>query len=297
MDTDSVAVFVAASTVGSLAGASRQLGLTPMAASRHLAALEHSLGTRLMHRSTRAVTLTAEGEEFLPLARTILDAVGEAASTLAPAAQGAHGLLRVTTPGAFGRRILLPVAEQLMQANPALRVDLQFDDKVTDITAAGMDLAIRIAPPSASDLVAQELAPNPRVLCASPAYLAQAPALHSLKDLDHHACIKLSSMPSWPFLVDSQERQLRVNGRFGCNSVEGVRAACLRGMGLAMMTHWDVVDETADGRLVAITLSDAVLPSLSVWALYPSRKYVPQRVRVLMAALKSALAPSLDTAL
>jgi len=261
-----------------------------MAASRHLAALERSLGTRLMHRTTRAVTLTAEGEDFLPLAHTILDAVGEASSTLAPATQGVSGLLRVTTPGAFGRRILLPVADRLMKANPTLRVDLQFDDKVTDIAAAGMDLAIRIAPPSPSELIAQELAPNPRVLCASPAYIKHAPPLRTLNDLDAHMCIRLSNMPTWPFLVNGQERQLRVNGRFSCNSVEGVRAACVQGLGLAMMTQWDVMEEIADGSLTPIQLEDAVLPPLSVWALYPTRKYVPPRVRVFMAELKSALA-------
>lgn len=261
-----------------------------MAASRHLAALERSLGTRLMHRTTRAVTLTAEGEDFLPLAHTILDAVGEASSTLAPATQGVSGLLRVTTPGAFGRRVLLPVADRLMKANPTLRVDLQFDDKVTDIAAAGMDLAIRIAPPSPSELIAQELAPNPRVLCASPAYIKHAPPLRTLNDLDAHMCIRLSNMPTWPFLGNGQERHLRVNGRFSCNSVEGVRAACVQGLGLAMMTQWDVMEEIADGSLIPIQLDDAVLPPLSVWALYPTRKYVPQRVRVFMAELKSALA-------
>ncbi|MGJ7467710.1 LysR family transcriptional regulator [Comamonas thiooxydans] len=280
---------MAASAVGSLAGASRQLGLTPMAASRHLAALERSLGTRLMHRTTRAVTLTAEGEEFLPLARTILDAVGEASSTLAAAAQGVSGLLRVTTPGAFGRRIVLPVAERLMNANPKLRVELEFDDKVTDIATAGMDLAIRIAPPNASELIGQELAPNPRVLCASPDYLKHAPPLRTLKDLELHACIRLTSMPMWPFLVDGHQRQLRVDGRFSCNSVEGVRAACIQGLGLAMMTQWDVVEETSGGSLIPVLLEEAAPPSLSVWALYPTRKYVPQRVRAFISELKFVL--------
>lgn len=289
MNTDSVAVFVAASTVGSLAGASRQLGLTPMAASRHLATLERSLGTRLMHRTTRAVTLTVEGEEFLPLARNILDAVGEASNILAPATQGVSGLLRVTTPGAFGRRIVLPVAERLMKENPELRVELEFDDKVTDIATAGMDLAIRVAPPSASELIGTELAPNPRVLCASPDYLKHAPHLRTLKDLDAHACIRLTNMATWPFLVDGQERQLRVDGRFSCNSVEGVRAACVQGLGIAMMTQWDVAEEVAEGSLVPIVLKDVALPSLSVWALYPTRKYVPQRVRAFIFELKLVL--------
>lgn len=290
MDTDSVAVFVAASTVGSLAGASRQLGMTPMAASRHLASLERSLGTRLMHRTTRAVTLTAEGEEFLPLARSILDAVGEATGLLTTSAEGASGLLRVTSPGAFGRRILVPVMEQLLVENPALRVDLQFEDKVTDIAGAGMDMAIRIAPPIASDLVAQELAPNPRLVCASPVYLAKSPPLAILSDLANHTAIRLSNMPTWPFVVDGEEKQVRVSGRFSCNSVEGVRAACVQGFGLAMLTRWDVMDELAEGSLVPVTFKDAELPDLSIWALYPTRKYVPQRVRVLMAALKARLA-------
>jgi DNA-binding transcriptional LysR family regulator len=146
MDIKNIAVFHAAATGGSLAHAARQLDMTPMAVSRRLAALEQDLGVRLLHRTTRSISLTPEGEEFLPFARTMLDASDEAISVLQPSATGAKGILRITAPAAFGRIAVMPIIPALLEANPELRVDLQLTDAMVDIAASGIDVAIRIAP-------------------------------------------------------------------------------------------------------------------------------------------------------
>jgi DNA-binding transcriptional LysR family regulator len=290
MDINDVAVFVAAHSGGSLASAARQLGRTPMAVSRGLAALERELGVRLMHRTTRAVALTPEGEEFLPFARTILDAADEAHGTLRPASRGAAGLLRVTAPAAFGRIGVMPLIPRLLDDNPALRIDLMLSDAIVDIAGSGIDVAIRIAPLRDSALVARALAPNPRVLCATPDYLQRHGVPGVLADLEQHSCLPLSNMAYWPFVVGDQIRSVRIDGRFQCSSIEGVRTACLQGLGLALLTYWDVRAELGNGSLVAIALRDAHPQQLSIWAVLPTRKYVPRRVRVFLEALEHSLA-------
>lgn len=289
MDIDDIAVFVAAQAGGSLASAARQLGITAMAASRKLASLEHELGARLMHRTTRAVSLTPEGEDFLPLARTMLDAAEEARGILTPTGRSAQGRLRATAPAAFGRLGIMPLIPSLMREHPELRIELLMSDEVIDLNSAGIDVAIRIAPLRDSELVARPLAVNPRVLCAAPSYLAARAAPQLLSDLTEHECLALSNMQYWPFVDGKQERSVRVDGRFVCSSVEGVRTACVQGLGIALLTVWDIQRELSDGTLVSIGLSDVQPQELSIWALLPTRKYVPQRVRVFLDALERSL--------
>jgi DNA-binding transcriptional LysR family regulator len=289
MDIKNVAVFYAAATGGSLAHAARQLDLTAMAVSRRLATLEHDLGVRLLHRTTRAISLTPEGEEFLPYARTMLDASDEALSALQPSATGAKGILRVTAPAAFGRIGVMPIMPALLEANPELRVDLQLTDSMVDLAASGIDVAIRIAPLKESELIAKLVTPNPRVLCASPAYLKRMGVPQKLDDLSGHDRIRLTSMPRWPFVVEGQVRWVRPEGRFFCNSVEGVRTACVQGMGIAMLSYFDLRTELADGSLVVINLSDAQPEELSIWAIMPTRRYLPMRVRVFLESLERSL--------
>lgn len=282
-------MFVAANAGGSLAGAARQLGLTAMAASRRLAALEADLGVRLMHRTTRAVALTPEGEEFLTYARTMLEASEEARTLLAPATHGARGLLRVTAPAAFGRIEVMPVIPKLLHENPELRIELQMSDAIVDIVASGFDVAIRVAPLRDSELVARSIAPNPRVLCASPGYISANGKPLTLEDLGSHECLSLANMASWPFRVDEAVRNFRPKGRFVCSSVEGLRTACVDGMGITMLTYWDVREELASGALEVLPLVDALPEDLSIWAVLPTRKYVPMHVRLFLDALEKRL--------
>lgn len=290
METTDLAVLVQAAASGSLSAAARRLEITPMTASRRLAALEREMGVRLLHRTTRAVSLTAEGEAFLPYAQAMLEAAEAARAAIEPVGGGAWGLLRVTAPAAFGRKIVAPLVPRLLAANPALRIDLQLTDAVVDIVAGGLDVAVRIAALKDSSLIARRLAANVRLLCAAPSYLARAGRPERLADLEEHQCLVLSGTTHWPFAADGRRREVRVGGRFSSGSIEAVHAACTHGAGLALLSSWDADDDLRTGALESLTLSDARPQELAVWAVYPTARMVPQKVKTFVEALDAHLA-------
>ena len=283
-------VFLAVVAAGTLSAAGRQLDISPMQVSRRLASLEEELGVRLFHRTTRAVSLTAEGEALLPYARTMTEAEDSVMGELRPASSSVKGLLRITAPSVFGQGIVVGLLPALLAQHPELRIDLDVSDKVVDLVGQGMDLALRVAPLADSELVARKLAPNPRVLCASPAYLQRHGQPGTLEALEQHACIMLQAVPRWPFVVDGALQYRRLPARVSTSSVDAVRSAAVQGLGIAMLAYWDVFQQIRDGALVEIALQDAQMEQLAVWAVMPTRRYVPTRVKVFLAALESALA-------
>lgn len=289
MDLEDVDVFIEAARAGSLAGAARRLGITPMAASRRLAALESELAARLVHRTTRALSLTAEGEAFLPHAQALLE--GEAAARLAirPSGAGASGMLRVTASAPFGRKMVAPMIPAFMRANPDLQVDLQVTDATMDIVASGIDVAIRIAVLRDNSLIARRLADNPRKLYASPDYLRRHGAPSSLAELANHQCLAITGVSHWTFMVGDRPVQQRVGGKFTASGVEALHLACLGGLGLTMLSDWNIREDVAAGRLIEVPLADAVLESWSIWAVYPSARLVPAKVRLFIDALAERL--------
>lgn len=289
MDIDCVAVFVEATRAGSLAAAARKLGLVPMGASRRLAALEAELDVRLVHRTTRALALTAEGEAFLPYAEAMIEDAANARAAVRPSASGVAGLLRVTASEPFGRKVISAMLPGFLATNPDLRVDLQLTDGLVDIVAAGVDVAIRIAPLRDSSLVARRLADSPRRIYASPDYLASTGAPRRLADLAAHQCLLFSGATHWSFVAGERTRRLRVTGRCSSNSIEALHEACLRGLGLALLADWNAADDVAAGRLVPLPLEDAEPETLGIWAVYPSARLVPPKVRLFVEALKSHL--------
>lgn len=283
-------IFLAVASAGSLSAAARQLGVGPMQVSRRIAALEQELGVRLFHRTTRSVSLTAEGEAFFPHANTIAEAEESARGELRPSPAAASGTLKLTTPSIFGQTIVLPLLPRLLERHPDLRIDLDLSDRVLDIVGQGLDLALRIATLGDSELVARRIAGNPRIICASPHYLQRCGMPARLADLDAHACIVLHSVPRWPLVVDGQLQRKRVPARVTTSSVDAVRSAALQGLGLALLTYWDVHRQLAEGELVPVVLEDAAMEDLSVWALTPTRRYVPARVKIFLDALEQELA-------
>ncbi|MEE7455403.1 LysR family transcriptional regulator [Methylorubrum populi] len=297
VDLSDVALFCSIVTTGSLSAAGRLSGHSPMAVSRRLAALEAELGVRLLHRTTRAVALTTDGETFLPFARAMLEAREAAAAAFVERHEGLSGVLRVTAPNRIGRALVVPLAVRLMAENPLLQVDLTFSDSIVDIVASGIDVALRVATLQTSDLVAVRLADNPRILCAAPSYLAARGSPLRLADIDDHACLTLHAMDAWPFGRDGRPFTRRVAGRLAANSVDAVREACLAGAGLALLTYWDVSQDLADGTLVALDLTDTEPELLAIWAILPTRQHLPARVRHFLDALKAELsaAPAIST--
>jgi DNA-binding transcriptional LysR family regulator len=283
-------IFLAVAAAGSLSAAARQLNIGPMQASRRLAVLEQELGVRLFHRTTRSVSLTAEGEAFFPYANTMSEAEESARGALSPSQASASGTLKLTAPSVFGQSIILPLLSALLEQHPDLRIDLDLSDRVLDIVGQGLDLALRIATLEDSELVARRIAANPRIICAAPDYLRRHGVPARLADLDEHRCIVLHSVPRWPVVVDGELQRRRVEARFATSSVDAVRTATLQGLGLAMLTYWDVHEQLRNGDLVAVVLEDAAMEDLSIWALTPTRRYAPARVKIFLDALERELA-------
>ena len=166
MDFRGLEVFICAVRKGSLSAAARHLKLTAMSATRRLVALEEELGVRLLHRTSRSLALTPEGEAFLPFASEMLDTQEAALAMLNPTEGGATGLLRITAPVTLGRKRIMPIIPDLLEENPRLRIDLDLNDAMVDIVASGVDVAMRIAPLKDSGLIARRIADNPKLISA-----------------------------------------------------------------------------------------------------------------------------------
>ena len=289
MQIPDVEVFRAIAQSGSLSAAARRLGLTPMTVSRRLASLEGELGVRLFHRTTRSVSLTAEGETFLPFATTLLEASEGARISLKSYAGTASGVLKVTAPTVFGQSVIMPLIPALLAEHPALRLDLTLSDSIVDIVALGIDVAIRIATLRDSGLIARALAPNRRVLCASPNYLERHGVPTTMDALLNHRRIALHGMPYWPFMRGGEPVAMRAEGVFSANSVEAVRTASRQGLGVAMLTYWDVRDDLDTGALHLVELEDVTPEELFITAILPTRQHVPHRVRVFLQHLETVL--------
>lgn len=289
MQIPDVEVFSAIAENGSLSAAARRLGLAPMTVSRRLAALEGELGVRLFHRTTRAVSLTAEGETFLPFAATLLEASEGARVSLKSHAGTASGILKVTAPTVFGQSVIMPLIPALLGEHPALRVDLTLSDSIVDIVGLGIDVAIRIATLRDSALIARPLAPNRRVLCASPIYLERNGVPTTMDALLSHRRIGLHGMPYWPFMQGGEAVAMRAEGVFSANSVEAVRTACRQGLGVAMLTYWDIRDDLDAGTLHLVELEDVSPEQLFITAILPTRQHVPHRVKIFLQHLETVL--------
>lgn len=291
MDTQNLEVFLTAARTGSLSGAARRLKLTPMAATRRLAALEEELGVRLLNRTSRSLSLTPEGEAFQQFAVEIVDTQEAAREMLSPSGSGAKGLLRMTAPITLGRKKIMPVISELLNEHPNLHIDLHLSDGITDIVAEGIDLAIRIAPLKDSGLIARKIADNPKHIYAAPSYLERHGTPATVDDLAAHECLTFPNFTHWQFIVDGKEKAVRVNSRFSSSSVDGFLSACVSGLGLAQLSAWDVEEELRNGRLVPVPIAGALPRDLAIWAVFPSRRQVLPKLRVFLDKFRQSLIP------
>ncbi|WP_457946290.1 LysR substrate-binding domain-containing protein [Enterobacter mori] len=289
MRLEDIEVFVEAVRVGSLAGAARRLSMSAMAASRALTHLEAELGVRLVHRTTRSLSPTSDGDIFLPHALALLEDKSNALADLFPDGTHLSGRLRITASAGFGRKIVAPMLTRFMQQHPALQVDLLATDEQVDIVGKGIDVALRIAPLRDNRLVAHRLCHNPRDLCASVEYLATNGYPKSFNDLAAHSCLTTSDTVHWSFEQGELRYKQKVSGRFSANSVEAIFEACLGGMGIANLSRWYVEPAFREGKLVRIVLEDAQPESLAVWAVYPTSRLIPAKVRKFVEALEAEL--------
>lgn len=284
-------IFARIVTSGSLSAAGRELGLSPPVVSKRVQRLEERLGTRLFQRTTRKVTLTEAGEGFYERVVAILAAVEEAEAQLAHGSAEARGLLRVSAPTSFGRMHIAPHIGPLLAANPGLTIDIALTDAFVDIVGEGFDLAIRIADLDDSSLVARRLAPVHRVLCATPDYLARAGVPGTIADLSGHVLLATHSQDPWRLEGPDGPVILRIAAPLRTNSNEVVRAAVLASVGIALRSTWDVGPELRSGALKVVLPQWRASHRVGVFAVYPSRRFLPRKVRLFIDHLAALYGP------
>jgi DNA-binding transcriptional LysR family regulator len=238
---DDIAAFAAVAETGSVSAAARRLGVAKSVVSKRVTELERGLGATLLKRSPRSVMLTDRGRTFYERARAIMAALDEAATAVREAEGELRGLLRIAAPMIFGTTYLGELLWPLLRQHPALEVAIDLDDRAVDLLGSGYDLGIRIGALADSSLIGRKLADVPRVLCASPKYLATAGAPGSLEELPRHDCIGYAHLAAgqvWQFQPvrgTSEVRSVRVKSRFVANTGELMRGAAIAGLGLLMV--------------------------------------------------------------
>lgn len=276
-------LFLRAVDLGSISAAARSLDISAAVASQRLKRLEAELGVRLLHRTTRRLHPTPEGALLAEKGRALIEELDLLTEGLRRSASEISGTLRVTAPATFGRQHISPLLPKFLAAHPKLRLSIDLTDQVVDLVSAGYDLAIRFGGLEDSSLVARKLAPNRRVLCASPEYLRLHGAPRTPADLARHDCVVLSGAHGrrdhWRLRdARGKETAVHVRGRIESNYNEVVRDAVLAGLGIAVHSIWHVADDLRAGRMLQV-LPDYDVPDSGIYAVKPQRRQVPPRVR------------------
>lgn len=280
-----IETFVSVASRGSLTAAAAAEGIAPGVVSRRLDALEARLGVKLLLRTTRRVTLTFEGSAYLEDCQRILRELGDAEASVSLGGVKARGHLRLSAPAGFGRRHVAPLIMQFLDANPEVTVSLDLTDRLVDLVNEGVDCAIRVGELTDSSLVSIKLAENRRAVVASPAYLAQHGTPRTLEDLARQNCLSLGQQRGWLFRVGEDTVSIKVNGLLECNDGAVLHEWALAGRGLAWRSLWEVGADLQSGALVPL-LDEFAAPPTGIHAVFPQRKYLPLRVRLLIDHLK-----------
>lgn len=284
-------VFVRVIAAGSMSTAARDLGLSPAVVSKRIKRLEDKLGTRLLQRTTRQISLTEAGQGFHERVLTVLGGLEEAEAFASGRSSEVNGTLKISASTSFGRMHVAPHLKPFMEAHPDLAIHLVLSDEFTDIVGGGFDLAIRIAELNDSSLVARRLAPVRRVLCAAPSYLAAHGTPETLDDLKKHRCLPAHNHESWRLEGPTGPVTLRPEGMLITNSSEVLREAVIAGLGIALRSTWDVGAELKSGELVQVLPQYESSRNVALSAVYPSRQFLPAKVRLFIDYLAELYGP------
>ncbi len=266
----------------SFSAVARETNMSQSTVSKHVAALETRLGTKLLNRSTRSLNLTEAGNEYYHYCIRILNDFNEAEASIGKGKIKPTGTLRLSASPAFGRTFIIPFLNNFLLEYPDIRCDLIFNDHYVDLVKEGIDLAIRVGPLADSTLIARKIGMSPRVVVASPSYLIKHGRPRKPADLVNHNCLLYSQQSSpdlWIFhSTQSGDETVRVNSRIKASCPETIADAALAGLGIAILCDWYVSNYVKQGRL-KIILADFKPPAHEVHAIYPERRFVPQKVK------------------
>jgi DNA-binding transcriptional LysR family regulator len=288
-----IASFVNSVETGSFTAAAARMGVSKSATGKSVARLEDRLGVRLLNRTTRNLSLTAEGRVYYESCLKVLEELIAAEALLASRKRVVSGTLRINLPISFGRLCVMPVLAEVAEHNPQLDLDISFADRRVDLVEEGIDLAVRIGDPGDhANLVGRRIGTQRSIICASPAYLARRGQAASVEDFSNHDCLAFSrdgrALP-WIVADDSgMPKAFTIQPRHTVSHGEALRDATLNGLGVACLTTWLVDDDLKNGRLIALPI--AMPPEdAPITALWPKSRDLSPKVRVVVDALVKAI--------
>lgn len=290
MQLEDVRIFIATVTAGSFTAAADQLQQSKQYVSRRVAALEETLGVRLLVRSTRKLTVTELGREFFDHAQRILEVVSNAEEAIAERHGVLHGTLRISAPLSFGMRHLSPLIIEFMKLHPRVQLDVDLSDRRSDLIGEGFDLALRIGPLADSTLIATGLGDLRTTACCSPAYATEHGVPSSPGELVHHTCLLYGKegTKGWEFAVDGSRQMFEVKGMLIANNGELVRDAAIADSGIALLPYFIVGPAIEEGALIPV-LESFIPPPLRLSAVYPQHRQGSLVMRTFLSFLQERL--------
>ncbi|MPV54945.1 LysR family transcriptional regulator [Burkholderia sp. HI2761] len=290
---DELGAFIAVVDAGGFSAAARRTGHSQSAISKAVGSLEKRLGVMLLNRSTRSVTLTDQGQRYYDRMKPLVDEFDEADGEMTSSTLNVTGLVRIATPSTFGRLHVLPLIPDLLSSNPGLQVDLVLSDFVRDMVEDRIDLAIRVGRVDDADAVVKRVASTRLVCVGSRDYFEHHGTPKAPDELVDHNCLLYGglseSAASWPFVGPAGDFSVTVRGNLSSNSVETIRAGVLAGVGIGLFTEASLTDEL--GHPGIITVLDEFLKEVrDISLVWPKRRYVPARVRMVTDFFSAALA-------
>jgi DNA-binding transcriptional LysR family regulator len=289
---DAMQLFVSVAELGSFTAAATQLGVARSVVTRQIAALEEHLGVKLMVRSTRRLTLTAAGHAYLEKSRVIINLVEVAEAEAMEDSLAPRGQLRLGVPLSFGLRYLVPLLLEFAQTYPSINLSTDFSDGRHNLVEEGIDLAIRISARLAPGDIARKLGTCRLMAIATPDYLTRHGRPSHPSELAGHTCVGYSQQAHglpWSFRIDGQVADLTLSFRLQANNGDALAEAAAQGMGITVVPDFIAYDYLAGGRVVTL-LEEFEPPEMGIFALLPSNRYMPHRVRVLIEFLSARLA-------
>ncbi len=292
LDPESMQIFNVVARTGSFSEAARQLNLATSSVSRHVSVLEEALGSRLLNRTTRSMTLTESGLLFQQHSNRILTDLQELQSLVMDQNQTPTGTLRLSVPQLLGRLYIGPAVIQYMKQWPEVSIELELTDRVTDLVESGVDIGVRVGQLPDSSLIARRLAPLRRLVCASPEYIDRHGRPESPQELVDHNCIGFHSTElsmhsransiRWQFDGNAGSERISVAGNLAVNSADVLVQAAVAGCGLIMVADWIAKPQLEDGSLVPVLSEYEAAPSvrgeMGIYAVYPSSRHAPAKV-------------------
>jgi DNA-binding transcriptional LysR family regulator len=290
---DAMHLFVRVAELGSFSAVAQQLGVARSVVTRQIAGLEAHLGVKLMARSTRRLALTSGGTAYLEKCRVILNLVEAAETGVAEERLTPRGNIRISLPLSYGLKRLAPVLLDFSQRYPEVALDMDYSDRRVNLIEEGIDLSIRITRRLEAGDVARKIGSSRLLVLAAPEYLARHGRPEKPAELAHHVCLGYTyagSSQLWQFMVTGQLESFHIRSRLNANNGEVLTEAAAQGLGITCQPDFIADSFLSAGRVEEI-LVDYPIPELGIYAMLPSNRHVPHRVRVLMDSLAEQLAP------